>query len=304
MTDEMNQDYIYAMAASPDFIRDGTIFAAKQSGLYKSTDGGNSWGSAYSSLNLDTSLPTTFVILSPDFPGDGAVAAAVEGNILLSHDQGESWKVTELRSPPPIISTMVISPDFAQDGTVLLGTLEDGVIRSVTHGKRWSSWNFGLLDHNVNVLAFSQNLNEDQTVYAGTESGIFYSVTGGRSWQENSFPMDYAPVLSLAVAGEKIFVGTEEHGIFLSGDRGVTWERLLESRIDGSVIQVLANESLDVLIALESEVLLVDVKSGSWVTVFDQIQDSFVSTLAAPQGIRTKAPLLIGLSNGKVIKVG
>jgi len=115
--------------------------------------------------------------------------------------------------------------------------------------------------------------------------------------------MDYAPVLSLAVAGEKIFVGTEEHGLFLSGENGVTWERLLENRIEGPVIQVLANERFDLLVGLESEVLLVDAESGSCVIVFDEIQDSFISTLAAPQGVGTKAPLLIGLSNGKVIKV-
>ena len=37
------QDAVYALATSPEFARDGVCFAARNSGLYRSDDGGGAW---------------------------------------------------------------------------------------------------------------------------------------------------------------------------------------------------------------------------------------------------------------------
>jgi hypothetical protein len=51
-----------------------------------------------------------------------------------------------------------------QDGTVLAATVRDGIFRSTDHGVRWTGWNFGLYDSNINALAVA----ESQVIFTGT----------------------------------------------------------------------------------------------------------------------------------------
>ena len=45
-------DTAYALAVSPNYAQDGLCFVARRSGLYRSTDGGQSWEDAYAPLSL------------------------------------------------------------------------------------------------------------------------------------------------------------------------------------------------------------------------------------------------------------
>ena len=75
--------------------------------------------------------------------------------------------------------------DFAKDGILLLGTNEDGVLRSADQGRTWASWNFGLVDFNVLCLAISPAFDRDETVFAGTGSGLFLSRDGRQILERN-----------------------------------------------------------------------------------------------------------------------
>ena len=75
LDDSQLQDMVYALAASPNFAVDGVCFAARQSGLYRSDDGGRTWRSLFEVLRLEALLPATSVALSPGFESDGAVFA-------------------------------------------------------------------------------------------------------------------------------------------------------------------------------------------------------------------------------------
>ncbi len=61
----IEQDSVYGLAATPDFLEGGRCFAARASGLYVSSDGGRTWRDAYRSLALKTPLTTATVALSP-----------------------------------------------------------------------------------------------------------------------------------------------------------------------------------------------------------------------------------------------
>lgn len=307
------QDITYALAASPNFTQDGICFAARGSGLYRSDDGGNTWHFAYDALNLEAPLATTAVAVSPSFESDQSVFAGVPGGILRSVDGGQSWHIATLPSPPPVVSALVVSPNFVDDGTLLAGTLEDGVFRSADRGSHWSAWNFGLLDLNTLALAISPDFANDETLFVGTESGIFRSTNGGRAWREVNFPPEFAPVLSLALSPNyahdgTLFAGTESCGLLHSDDRGRTWTRLGEDAVTGAVNSIVLSPEFpvktDVLVMLSEAVLVSRDGGQSWSDWKAGLAiEEGLASVAAPQGLDPGTPLLVGLVRGGVLRI-
>jgi photosystem II stability/assembly factor-like uncharacterized protein len=207
--------------------------------------------------------------------------------------------------PPPVISSIVVSPDFSRDGTLLVGTLEDGIFRSEDRGRLWSPANFGLLDLAVMSLAMSPNFTEDETVLAGTESGVFRSTNGGRAWRETRFPMEYAPVLCLTFAqAGALFAGAESHGIYSSQDNGQTWARLDTGMLTGAVNQLIPSVANPThLLALHDDTLLVTRDSGQSWNVWNVTVNQGVTAVTAPAGIHDGARLVVGFGDGRIVAI-
>ena len=304
---------VHALAASPRFEHDRTCFAACLSGLYRTDDGGQSWHDAFASLQLNTPQPTTAVALSPDWPDDRRVFVGVNGGILRSADGGHTWQAAVLPPPPPLVSTLIVSPNFAEDGAVFAGTLEDGVFRSADRGGSWAPWNFGLLDLAVLCMAISPDFARDETIFAGAESGLFRSANGGRAWREIPFPTELAPVLSLALSpnfahDRTMFAGTESSGLLMSTDEGQTWRRLgehqLQETVNGIILAARFPAEPRVLVAA-SDGLLLSVDGGeSWSDWKPGLRfDADTTAVVAPLGLVDGAPLLVGLGEGGILQV-
>jgi photosystem II stability/assembly factor-like uncharacterized protein len=218
------QDTVYALTAAPN----GTIFAGRISGLSRSEDNGASWQDAYAAFESDVPLTTAALASAPD----GRLFAGVNGGVLRSSDGGVTWFAASFGSPPPLVTALAVSPNFEEDGVVLAATAEDGLYSSSDRGAIWTAWNFGLIDLNAYSLALAPEFARDQTAYIGTETGIFRSTNGGRAWRVLPFPIDAAPVLSLAVSPNVVLAGTESNGLYRSTDRGKAWEQAIA---EGSV---------------------------------------------------------------------
>lgn len=306
------QDPVLGLAASPAFAHDGICFTARHSGLYRSDDRGVTWQPAYAALNLGAALATSAVAVSPSFESDHSVFAGVHGAVLRSVTAGTSWQVALLPSPPPLVSTLVVSPNFLRDGTVFAGTVEDGVFRSGDRGSSWASWNFGLLDLHILSMAISPDFANDQTLFVGAESGLFRSGNGGRAWREVDFPDEFAPVLSLGISpgyaeDGVLIVGTESDGLFASRDRGRTWTRLGEHAIPDAVNAIIFAPEFptkpDVLVLLDAAILISRDGGQSWTHWRSPVAQEGMSTVVAPVGLDLDAPLLIGLLDGKVLRI-
>jgi photosystem II stability/assembly factor-like uncharacterized protein len=314
MTEETRfQDITYALAASPSFAQDGICFAARGSGLYRSEDGGQTWQPAYGALDLKAPLPTMAVAVSPGFASDRTVFAGVPGGILRSFDGGATWDVVQLPSPPPVISTLVISPDYVRDGILLASTVEDGVFNTSNRGGHWVAWNFGLLDLNTICMAISPDFARDETLFVGTDSGIFRSTNGGRAWREVDFSLELAPVLSLALSpayseDSILFAGTESQGLYRSDDGGRSWLRLggdvISEAVNGILLSPDFPTKADVLIMLSETLLLSRDGGQSWSEWGGAVQFSeSLACVAAPQGLDPDDPLLVGVVDGGVLRI-
>lgn len=277
MSEPITQEYVYDLTMSQD---GGARFSAQSSGLYRFD--GRDWRNALTSLNADP-FAVTAVALSPDYAADHTVFAGASGVILRSVDGGESWEVFTLPAPPPVITRIAAAPDYARSGTVYAATLEDGVFVSRDRGAHWDAWNFGLIGFGVNALL----AEECGSVYAGTELGVFRSRNAGRSWREVA--VFDVPVTALAVAGERLFVGTDGMGLWRlrDGDR----EPVAPDVISGTVDRVISRGAA-LLILCDNDLLLSRDEGKTWEAA---APDLVITAVAAPG-----AGVLVGQENGVI----
>ncbi len=306
-----SNDYIFQFAAwsSPGGASMQTCFAARSSGLYRSKDGGQTWEPAYASLNTSEALATTSVALAPDFAHEPTIFAGLNGAILCSYDGGNSWQPGRLPAPLPAISALAISPCFQEDGTALAGTSEDGVLVTSDRGMNWVSWNFGLLDLNILCLAVSPEFAADETIFAGSESGLFRSTNGGRAWKDVVLPVEFDAVLSLAISpnfvgDNTVFVGTENQGLLVSHDRGKSWRLVGEKTASDPVNHIVlsASSPASELLILHGGALIVSKDGGeTWKKWKKKLTgEQNVTAVLAPQGPSGEA--LIGLEDGRIFR--
>ena len=98
----------------------------------------------------------------------------------------------------------------------------------------------------------------------GTETGVFSSKNGGRSWDVVDLP--YIAVTSIAFAPHDIvYAGTDGDGMYTSLDKGLTWTRsTLENTLSISVILM---PSMHDLFVFASETLYRSWDFGAtWIT--------------------------------------
>ena len=165
-----------AVACSPDYEQDHTIFAGVQGGVLRSTDGGSTWRSTI----FPAPMPTVIsIVVSPDFAVDSTLfAGTAEDGILVSLDGGLSWEAWNFGLLDMNILCLAISPGFSQDETLFAGTTT-GLFMSTNGGRAWREVDLLTDFPAILSLAISPDFHSSGLIYAGSEEhGLF--CTNGR----------------------------------------------------------------------------------------------------------------------------
>ena len=119
------------------------------------------------------------------------------------------------------------------DGTILVGTIGQGVMASPDDGATWTRAGVRQGMHSDAIVkALAADPWRPGVVYAGTDAGLYRSEDGGAKWRLVDTPMSGSMVWSLAidpVDGQVMFAGTgtpSKPGIYRTTDGGKTWEQL------------------------------------------------------------------------------
>jgi hypothetical protein len=162
--------------------------------------------------------------------------AGTSGGIYYSTDNGTNWTLS-LMSPFTITSLAVsgnnIFAGMYYNSTPPVG----GIYLSIDTGTSWISISQYVLYYPVYSLTVQGN-----TVFAGTESGVFISTNNGGSW--NSGNLYNLRILSLAISGNNILAGVNNYpmgsgGVWLSNNYGNNW--ILTSLFNKSVYALAIN---------------------------------------------------------------
>jgi photosystem II stability/assembly factor-like uncharacterized protein len=118
---------IQELSLAPLFTQWQTMFAmarqADQPALYRSSDGGRSWAAV-----LTPGADIQQLVYVPDIEEDRPMFLLAGETVYRSGDGGLTWQEFDL--PANIVPTaLAISPNFAQDGLLFLGTAEGQVVQ-------------------------------------------------------------------------------------------------------------------------------------------------------------------------------
>src|SRR2546427_10975231 len=122
---------------------------------------------------------------------------------------------------------------MAMKGTILVGTIGRGAMRGGDEGASWTGAGVRLGMHSDAIVkCLLADPERPETVYAGTDLGLYRTDDAGAKWQRLDTPMNGSMVWSLAidpVDPRVMFAGTgtpSTPGIYRSTDAGKTGERL------------------------------------------------------------------------------
>ena len=209
---------LHDFAFSPDFATDRIVFAATWGGLFRSTDGGQTWPWV-SRLYTGPFGSIGSVAVAPDFGSSGHVLATSGwGGVYVSQDGGIHWTANYSM---PVSGPVAYSPAFADDGTAFV-TGWYGLYRTADEGASWAH----VLTATITSLAVSPGFAADGTVLAGGYE-VYISHDGGTSWISVTLPITSVLISDLAVSPEfatdqTVFAGTSA-GLYGSYDGGLTW---------------------------------------------------------------------------------
>jgi len=243
--------------------KDG-YFGATGGGLWKTTDGGESWApitdgqihsSSVGALAVSESNPDILFIGMGEAcirgniqPGDGVYKSTDAGKTWTHVGFGESQAISKIRIHPSNPQIVFVA-SFGRYGTP---SEERGIYKSTDGGATWRRTLFrdprtGGVDisidpHNPNVMfaaLWEAYRVEYQMSSGGPGSGLFKSTDGGEHWTEITrnpgLPRGVVGKIGVAVSGadsNRVYaiVENENGGLFSSDDGGATWKLVNEGR--------------------------------------------------------------------------
>lgn len=241
---------------SPTFTEDNLIFVAtaaseKQSlrGIYRSTDQGASWTDSSEGLEPKKRHYYTALEFSPTFVQDqtlwlfghktGLGRTEAFGGFWESTDRGSTWVEIDYQGFPlreltqrvsQDIIGVVISPNIAEDGTMIAAAGGEGVYISRDTGRNWELLN--PVKDVFNIFAAPSYPAESFLALATTGSQVMISTDGGENFETSGegLPENMNAVRGIFFsdnfANDRKMFCFGAPGVFVSDDAGQSWKAL------------------------------------------------------------------------------
>jgi hypothetical protein len=203
------------------------------SGVYRSSDNGNSWTDLSEELPSDITINTLLASGSNLFAGTYGYGVYVTGN------NGSTWDSVINGLPSAVsITTIVASGSYLFAGTDGYGVYVSST--SNVDSIKWTSSNSGLP---ANAVIKSMIINSSN-IFIGTSNGTYRSNNNGATWVLVSTDLPSSvTVISFASKGTNIYSGTDGNGVYFSNDNGDSWSVLDSGMQTNATIYSLFNTS-------------------------------------------------------------
>ena len=197
---------IDAIAADPNSA--STVYAAANTQLFQTTNGGTSWRQlaetvgALATMAIAKTSPSTIYVGSTT-------------GLIYSTNAGSTWNGPLTPPPAGAINAVIVDPNNSK--TAYAGT-PTGVYQTVNGGIAWIGVNNGLPTvpgGNTPLPVTSLAINPStRTIYAATANGLFYTTNAGASWTQAKMGQQTSTPLLVAVdANNNVYVAFQGAGM-------------------------------------------------------------------------------------------
>jgi len=187
-----------------------TLYAATEGGgIFKSTNQGGNW------VAVNSGLGYWQVLALVEVPGaDGLLLAGTSGGLYRSQDAGKSWQPAGNGLVNGEVRDIRIDPH--ETGLIYVIIAPATLVRSSDRGQSWSELPRGSLPTNIQFYTLLQDPRASRILYLGTDSGVFRSSDGGRTWQAMNDGLAVRSVVSCFSIGPEgvLYAGTLGSGVY------------------------------------------------------------------------------------------
>ena len=151
-------------------------------------------------------------------------AGTDDGLVHLTRDGGKTWTNVTPKAMPEWSRVSLIEPSLFDAGTAYvaanryqLDDLQPYIYRTDDYGKSWTRITNGIPD-NVFVRAVRSDPKRRGLLYAGTESGVYFSLDEGKRWQALKLNLPVTPVHDLVVKNDDLVLATHGRAFWILDD--------------------------------------------------------------------------------------
>ncbi len=266
---------IQVLAAHPKDPR--SVFAAGDTGLFFSEDGGAHW----ERRGNQGDLPTIWTLAVDPVDPNILFAGTRPSGVWRSLDGGRNWEKLNVGIAPEcsigetFVTAIVVDPDDHR--IVWVGVEIDGVYRSKDGGDTWTHLQNGLFDPDVHDMTIVRT--EPKRLFVSTAGEMFLSDDLGDTWHpigtKEKWPLPYARGMATKPDDAGVlYAGCGEHTtgekghVLRTKDFGQRWEVLPFPTPANATIWGLATHPADanriVAYTLFGEVFVSDNAGASW----------------------------------------
>ncbi len=198
--------FIQEIVVAPNDASFNTVYICTLDGLFKTTDGGESWHLVYpqNPSTEDDFIPVSYFTIDKDNPnvfwagiGEAHASLAGKGKLLKSTDAGLTWNEIIVTAQPAVIHGIFIDPTSNVNNRTIYTSTNFGMFKSTDNGTTWVQKNNGfphnelrrldgaVFDNTLNlyVSLTTMGISGDPNSFNG---GIYKSTNGGDSWLDIS----------------------------------------------------------------------------------------------------------------------
>jgi PKD repeat protein/photosystem II stability/assembly factor-like uncharacterized protein len=209
------------------------FIGAPSGGLWKTTDGGNSWVGLTDNL---PSLGVSSIIINPTNPdiiylgtGDRDAGDAPGIGVYKSTNGGASWSVSNTGMGSKTVNMMIIHPT---NSNIIIAATSGGIYKTIDAGSSWTLVSSNT--SNYKDIAFKPG--DPTTVYSTITNAFYKSINNGDSWTQitSGLPTSGRFVIGVSAANSAyvyLAVGTSSGftGIYRSTNNGASFTTMSTS---------------------------------------------------------------------------
>ena len=211
--------------------------------LHVSTDEGQSWQTISPDLTRNDSSKlgpsggpitkdntsveyycTVFAACESPYEKDLLWTGSDDGLFHMSKDGGRNWENVTPDFLPEWMMFNSVDPDPFQKGACFvagtrykLGDYQPYLYHVSNYGQTWKKITTGIpSDHFTRVLRADPE--REGLLYAGTESGMYFSFDNGQSWASFQLNLPIVPITDLALKNNNLIVATQGRSLYIIDD--------------------------------------------------------------------------------------